>query len=54
MRYRPNGDCWLEPIKALWFPEIFSKNIKNLNMLRSSGSMASRSVQKNKQIISGA
>jgi len=43
MRYRPKGDCWLEPTKALWFPEIFSKNIKNFNMLFSAGGMAFRS-----------
>jgi len=54
MRYSPHGDCWLEPTKALWLPEIFTKNIKNFNMLSSGGGMAFRSAQKNKQMISGA
>jgi len=42
MRHKPTGDCWQEPTKALWFPEIFSKNIKNFNMLSSTGGMAFR------------
>jgi len=40
MRHGPHDDCWLEPTKALWFPGILSKNIKDFNMLCSAGGMA--------------